>query len=467
MRTRTLQTFLFNDNGPTRRSLIAVALLWIATYGLSLTYPSARFWDDWLSHSETVRFAIGANPAPWRESFETTLIQFWPGLFRVITFLVFPTLGLLLWQIMQPHSQQWSSETRFWIATLFVFLPANSARIAWINFSYTTSLLAFFVAWLVLLRWRSWFGLAAAVVLFFYSFRTASLILFLTLPLTQFVYLSIKQRVRLTRIVIPPVALLLLAVSYLPLIHRMGYGYQPGYISISPSTTLRAIMILGVLSVPVAHYLVTNLRNNREHSNFLLRAGFLVLGIGVFPYVVTGNLSDISSFLVGFVPGFSDWDSRHQLLMPLGLSMTLVGSSIYAVPEYRNAILLVALSVFSALNLSFNVEYKVDALKQEAIIEELRKDPEVGDWRYVMFKDGVDRLNARGRSINSYEERGWIIQAGGDQNVVVVDAGNYPCLEPIAGTRIDVNSPNPSKLNTLIRDRIDIKIASTRVLLCP
>lgn len=447
--------------------LIAVVLLWIATYGLSLTYPSARFWDDWLSHWETVRFAVGANPAPWRESIETTLIQFWPGLFRVITFLVFPTLGFLLWQIMQPHSQQWSSETRFWTATLFVFVPANSARIAWISFSYTTSLLAFFAAWLVLLRWRSWFGLALAVPLFFYSFRTASLILFLALPLTQFVYLSVKQRVRWTRIAIPPVTLLLLGVIYLPLIHRMGYGYQPGYISISLSTTLRAIMILGVFSLPVAHYLVTVLRNKHKHSNFLLRAGFLVLGIGVFPYIVTGNLSDISSFLVGFVPGFSDWDSRHQLLMPLGLSMILVGSSIYVAPEYRNTILLTVLSIFSALNLSFNIEYKVDALKQDAIIDVLRKNPEIKDWRHVMFKDGVERLNARGRSINGYEERGWIIQAGGDQDVEVIDSGSYPCLEPIPGTRIDVNSPNPSRLSILIRNRIHIDMASTRVLLCP
>lgn len=467
MKPRPLQAFLLNENDSRKRALVTVAILWIAAHGLSLTYPSARFWDDWLSHLETVRFADSVNPAPWREFFETMIIQFWPGLFRVITFLAFPTLGLLLWQIMQPHSPLWSGETRFWIAALFVFLPVNSARIAWITFSYTTSLLAFFTAWLVLLKWRSWIGLALAGVLFFYSFRTASLIFFMVLPLTQFIYLGFKQRVGLIRIVVPPVILTSLAFAYLPLIHRMGYGYKPGYISISLSTTLRAVLILSVLSLPVAHYLAAILRNKPIHSNFLLRAGFLVLGIGIFPYVLTGNLSDFSSFLVGFVPGFSDWDSRHQLLMPLGLSMIVVGSSTYLVAEYRNMFLLITLAIFSVLNLSFNIEYKVDALKQEAIVEELRKKPEIGAWRYVMFKDGIDRLNARGRSVNAYEKRGWIIQAGGDQSVVVIDAGNYPCLQPIIGTRVNVNSPNPSRLSALIRNRIDIEITSARVLLCP
>lgn len=52
----------------------------------------------------------------------------------------------------------------------------------------------------------------------------------------------------------------------------------------------------------------------RARNVVLILVGIAAFGLAVLPYLVVGKM-----------PALGDWDSRHQILVPLGASLMLVG----------------------------------------------------------------------------------------------------------------------------------------------
>ena len=83
----------------------------------------------------------------------------------------------------------------------------------------------------------------------------------------------------------------------------------------------------------------------------LFSLSLFALALGASAYIASGRLVDISEWMLNFVPRASGWDSRHQLL--LGLGIALFVSTLLMTIE--RAIRTRAFVVFVAISVILNV----------------------------------------------------------------------------------------------------------------
>jgi hypothetical protein len=173
----------------------------------------------------------------------------------------------------------------------------------------------------------------------------------------------------------------------------------------------------------------------------------------------------LNSVIVGFVPNLSDWDSRHQLLLPLGIALTLIGLINY-LDSSRSQKLVVAMALlFSALNFSFTQEYYLDALKQQQIIKSLADNNDLSGFDRLLIEDAALRFNARGRSVRTYE---WdrIISAnttGANKETEITRFIDCEGFSPDAKLTISASS---GRLRALITRDVGITLAVEKISIC-
>lgn len=461
-----------------RTLLVLVSIVWLVVNGLSLLYPRALFWDDWLFYSGgEIDFSEGGTRewCCWPKSeIENFLLAVHPGSFRFLTFLIFPSVALLTWKISSNFKNFfYNRNERLLFALLVLFLPANSARIANITFYYSTSLLAFAVATWLWIRLRPYALCFLAIPLFTYSFRTSSLLAFTLVP--AFLGLMIDRRERrlpenlaVVRATVP----VILAVGYRLLVSdnavREGYNeFQFGGMARAALLCLGLAVLIGAL-VMARHRLQLSSRALTQ-----LGIGLFVLWLGAMPYMVVGHLSSISDWTVYFLPGEGDWHSRHQLLLPFGLALSMIG--FWNLLEGRAMVLLAPLTLAISLlfNFLYSVEYFVDAKKQDAVIEALRSDPDIRKSRVVYLQDdsSTAKLNARSRQYREYEFDGQLKRALGTDAPVFFDESQVSsdsCLDPVEVPVYRSFAPVSTftKFQVIFGRPIDITLQRSSVLAC-
>ena len=135
--------------------------------------------------------------------------------------------------------------------------------------------------------------------------------------------------------------------------------------------------------------------------------------------MIIPNIFVVLYLLNNHFVGPLEWDSRLQLLWPLGLALLAI-ALIYFVPvglRQKNVTLLVV--VLTAATALISSEYYVDSLKQEAIIEQVKQDVQDLDGRTVLVSEFKNKLNARDRTYRVGEWSGIVNKALiGDYNVV-------------------------------------------------
>jgi hypothetical protein len=177
--------------------------------------------------------------------------------------------------------------------------------------------------------------------------------------------------------------------------------------------------------------------------------GLIVCWLGIFPYMALGHFPNLNALLIGFVPGASDWDSRHQLLLPLGLAIVIIGVvNLLNTSAVRRATIVVSV-FFSVLNLSYAQEHYLDSIKTARIIEAFSANPEIREVKFALIDDLAQRFNARGRSIRSYEWDAMLLAANPDlsQKTDVLRFVDCESLEP--DSVITIHATN-GKLQTLL-----------------
>jgi hypothetical protein len=145
-------------------------------------------------------------------------------------------------------------------------------------------------------------------------------------------------------------------------------------------------------------------------SPVLIISGFFICLLGISAYVLYGKMGtreDIAIKYLMFMFARSDFDSRHLILQPLGVSLAIVG--VFRVLQtrserLRNYFFGVLLSIFVILNVGFGFEYVVDYTKQQVLVEKLESNGEVAGVDKYMFADQTTFLNARGRL---YRPKDW------------------------------------------------------------
>ena len=456
-----------------RGFLLLCTSLYLIGFGYSIGFLNSYFWDDWYTYFDQTASDIRNNEIisgfnPIRLVLEGFLNEnFFPG-FRILIFLFYPLAAYALHGVLTSKCYLSSFEVRS-ITLLFLLAPVNSARAAVMIFMYTSCMCAFFVAWWLYNSKSNMFLRLLSLALFTYSFDTASLIPFLLVPIA-FTYIDsrvaqenfldwIKSNVLL--LVIGPLFWFIEPVLNPNLDPIRDAYYQPKI-----SGLIRAVVyFLPVLAVALWGFLFRKWRYSNQRGQVQFFLGLLTCWLAIFPYVALGHFANSSSIIVGFVPNLSDWDSRHQLLLPLGIALTLIGIVNY-LDSSRSRDLVVAFAcVFTALNFTFTQEYYLDALKQQQIINSLADNIELSDLGQLLIKDEALRFNARGRSIRTYE---WdrIISASTSGNKKKTEITRFiDCKGFLPDATLTI-SASSGRLRALITRNLGITIAIEQISIC-
>jgi len=231
----------------------------------------------------------------------------------------------------------------------------------------------------------------------------------------------------------------------------------------------RGLLVLVVCLIFILWYLKLRRNNASVNSRYpIILAGVTITALGAFPYITSGRLVDVSEWMLNFVPRASDWDSRHQLVLGLGLAVTLVGLISPIDSTFKRPSFNVLIGLCVALNITYMHGYYLDSLKQDQMISAIRDSDELAESRFVMIDDTTDRFNARGRGYRSYEWDGILAKALGDSTRTVIDMGYVDCndpLTPVPDTLLIITARNGRFESTLTRD-IGIELSVESIQPC-
>ncbi len=143
----------------------------------------------------------------------------------------------------------------------------------------------------------------------------------------------------------------------------------------------------------------------------LVVCGFTAVLLGYWPYVFFGQVDyglrvPFTYWIIMF--GRSDWNSRHQILQPLGFSIFLVGLiGLFTgfAKRFRQWFLGTILAMSVLFNVAFGFEYVVDYAKQKSVVAALDAEPNKTSGDEIQMVDQTTFLNARQRS---YRQRDWL-----------------------------------------------------------
>lgn len=394
------------------RFILVVGALYLSCFSLTLFMPNAFFWDDWINYFNKSAIDVRASTGPFsgfsplRLVVEGLLTEHWITGFRILTFLLFPIASLLLFNTLK-SSRFLSRAEVLVVSAVFLLAPVNSARNSMTILMYTSCYASFFGGWYLFARKTSLLPRLLALCLFVNSFDTASLIMFMAIPLG----LSLAEEIHTARdlrswlarnwvFVLSPIAYWFIEPTLNPTLDQVrAEYYTPKMSGIS-----RGLVLLGVIALVIL--LLSRKRHWRYESHrgqIQIAAGIVVLWFGIFPYMTLGHFPNLESLLIGFIPGQSDWDSRHQLLMPLGLALIILGMLNLVKRQKLFLSAIPVLLVCSVLNFTFSQEYYLDSIKASQTIRAFSQNPELSNMTLVLIDDQAPRFNARGRRVRSYE----------------------------------------------------------------
>jgi hypothetical protein len=451
-------------------------LLYFISFGPVFAFSRNIYWDDWTmfdSRTGKIREGIyvGTGGGPWRTFFETEILRSSPLLFRIATFLCFYFAGYFLFRILSKIA--FLSHVQITAITLlFMVIPVNSARISLVTNGYALSYLLFFLAWFLYEESDSTLATTTSFVAFFFSYSMISFPTFTVLPILLHIYISLQNSnprkwvfwVRLLLLTLLPIAYLILRQLFWPTTGGSAIMYQPQVLGL-----LRALLFTGICSTPLLYGLLVSKWSLSEVRKFIIPYGLFALSVGAFPYMVGGHLVDISDWLIAFIPNFSDWNSRHQLLLPLGIALILGGSlKLDADKPFRwnsSPTLSIVIIFCVVLNVTFAQEYFLDGKKQEAIMFEMVTNEELKNSSSILIDDTAVRFNARGRLIRFYEWEAMLEKVFGDDSRKVSYLQYVNCEEFQPDAILHISAPN-GRLESTLRRSVAVNLRVEKINPC-
>jgi len=384
-------------------------------YGLALLFLDAVYWDDWelFNADDQVVLEIFKEAGViwnWVGYLHISMLKIGPPLYRITVLVLGYLCGVLLWKLLGTI-RGLATDERFWISVLFLVLPLNPVKFTLINAPVILCLFAFFLGWYLIVTRRGVVFRGLSLILFLFSFNMNSLLVFYLLPIAHFAWLSagtewksfIRWGARNILFILAPVLFFWFKNHFF-----VPYGLSQGYNTISLGLIFKALLPLPVIAI--AFYGINRMTGGWRANRWMIFVcgGMFVTWLAIFPYLAVGK-----------VPSFNDWGSRHQLLMPLGGAIILVGvgSLLRNLPRVCGTAMIG--SIFCCIY--FMGSLTVDWWKQQEIIKLLAQSPEVRVARTIVIVDDAKKFNAFGRKYRFYEFNGWLKKAFGEETRFAVN----------------------------------------------
>lgn len=439
---RTLE----RKSNPRNRELAIIGVIYAVAWGLMLL-NGGRYWDDWcmfqLSKSNVLE--LGSMIGQLWQPYYWYALSWWPGvnyMAHAAVFVSYLVAALALYGIVSriPSTDSW---TRVIVPVLFAVFPVNAARFALVDLQYAVSFAVFFLAWYMvavdldnpsLIR-----RVLTALLLIAAMITTNSLMVFVVLIPLYVCWVWWSERgvgsdaLRLVRrygyLVLLPVITWSIRGAYLkPWGLYAKYnevkwaeaywnlGAWPDAFMASVVTPVMHVSWLVIPCALLAYLLIRGVCSDLNHRPMyyaaLVAIGFATFFVGVAPYLAVGKLPSSANL--------DGWDSRHQLLVPLGAALMVYGlvmlvlTLVRARPWVLTAVFSVIIGVFIASAVRTCVMYQVDWYKQLALISHMRTTPEFRKGNTFLFVDKATKYNADHRLVLSYEFNGMMQEVFGD-----------------------------------------------------
>ena len=401
---------------------VSAIVLYTLSWGWSLLRPNTLYWDDWALYfgqpiGNARNIYIQSGRPLWEGLVEIALLQVGTWAICLATFILFFVTAIFLFCILKTFSAISHSNLRF-ITFVFLIAPVNHARVALNIFDYTSAYFLFFLGWLILVRFKSLKSFVLACLILFLSFKTHSFLFFVLLPFLHFAWLNKtelldfkklnRRHLQIVVIAALPVLYVILRSIFWPPNESWQDYQKPTSAGLMTGLWPVLIGLVGLSIIAFRHS-----KNKPTHFGFVLFVcGFLVTALALFPYFA-------AELYVGYAgrPAYitvfefrADWRSRHQLLMPLGLALSVVGLNELFNWKKKNLFLSVVLVVSVGLNMFWGSQYFLQSLKQEKIVELLKATK--NEIVIASLGDQTLRFNGRENDFRGYEWSGFMTLAG-------------------------------------------------------
>jgi hypothetical protein len=401
---------------------VSAIVLYTLSWGWSLLRPNTLYWDDWVLYfrqpiGNARNVYIQSGRPLWEGLVEIALLQVGTWAVCVATFILFFSTGLLLFCILKTFVAI-SSANLGRITFVFFTAPVNHARVAITIFMYTSAYFVFYLGWFVLVRYKSTKGFVLGCVMLFLSFKTHSFLFFVLLPFLHFAWLNKtelltfkklnRRHLQVAVIAVMPVAYILLRELFWPPIESWQDYQQPTAAGVLTGLWPALIGLLGLSIIGFRHFK----KRHTQLSWILLVGGFLITALALFPYFA-GELYVGYAGRPAYITVFefrADWRSRHQLLMPLGLALSVVGLNELLKWKGKNIVVSFVLVVSVALNMFWGSQYFLMSHKQEQLVELFKETK--GEVEIASVADQTLRFNGRESTFRGYELDGFMTLAG-------------------------------------------------------
>lgn len=402
--------------------------------------------DDWVYYnmkSSVVLDTYTQAGLTWFGYFQVFILSFSESIliYKIIIFQTFLGSGLLLDGILK-NIREIESYDRIIIVLLFLLFPVNSARAMFTIVVYGICYFLFFLGFYLTIKNRIKNNVILRLfilIIFIMSFATQSLLLFFSLVVAYIIY-SKKYKESVKIVLLKHVDYLLLPMVFwiIKTLYFKPYGLFEGlyhiefkfnnivtWISnalITSYTSFFQVLDLAFegigFSIIVSAIILSFFIHKKYIYSFTHKKEFVLVVFGIIAFF----LGVIPYILVGKTPSLSDWNSRDQLLVPLGAAFILcygikIISSRFDINTHIRTFIY-CLVIILCINLNFNtyLNYQIDWYKQVSIIENLKTNTEIQNHTTILFKDNTIDYNVNKRLYRFYEYTGMMKYAYGTEN---------------------------------------------------
>ena len=405
-------------------------IFYLIAHGGAFFILNAVYWDDWTLFNAERSMIIDTfkmNGSMFNASgyLHILLQSIGPWIYRILTIGLMFFSGILIYTILV-NNKWFNKESSFYVALLFLVGPFFIARVSMIVFPYTFCLFLFLLGWYYLNKNKMLAG-----ILFLISFNTQSLLVFYSIPIFFDYYehnntldkkLVINYGLKKLVFLLLPFFWFFIKITFFkPTIFFDGYNQNYDLINlmIVPFQMARDFMKLNInLSLLIfcialvtfigRKFIISNLKN----YNRIIFIGFISLIMGLFPY-----------FILGHIPTFHGWLSRHQLLLMFPVSLIIVGLLYKVKTQYRFIILHTILGISITKNINDYTDFYFDWKKQKEIISFVSNEKAKINRDLVLFNDKTE--TAINRHYRFYEWNGLLKYAVGDESNFGINLDEY------------------------------------------
>lgn len=435
--------------------LILFSIYFLVNIPMLLNFKGV-YWDDWTLVSQSIETlnrtffdAVGYSGYVVSYLHYFMINELGIYSYRLFTFVLLFLSGWFVFKILSTISM-FSLQDRFFITILFLTAPLFSAKIALIDFPYTFFSFLFFLAFLILSSYIYRLNLLVRIIvliIFFFSFFVNSLLVFYALVLLYVYYKIYDTKLNFVKnsilfiqtkidFILLPILFFVVKsiwfvssgahgsdynkISILSMLNPTKYLFsfyfsfiEPIIISISNKNLVFFILFIIVVFIIFRKksILIRNDVVDLKLNLVLLVLGTLIFILGSMPYIAVGK-----------IPTLNDWDSRFQLLLPLGFAMVLFyGLKFIVRTEILNHLIIIFIFLFSFFHIKEQIKYNIDWFYQQSVIENFRYNEDIKNNTTFVVENMVHDKFAKNRVFRFYELNGMSKKAFNDDKRLFVN----------------------------------------------